>query len=454
MKASRYNRLFQAADGAWLAFNTWSTALAEVEPENLPFCRAILADPDGTPCDTDDKRAMREALIAGHFLVEDALDEVGTVKADLLRDRFSTEQLHLTIAPTLDCNFRCDYCYEEHLRVNMSRPVMDATVRWTEKLLRRSDLLHVTWYGGEPLLPKSWEVVQGLSSSFLDLTARQGKEYSAHIVTNGFLLNRAKMERLKELGVDLVQVTLDGPRAVHDQRRFLVGGGGTYDRIVENLKEIIDIAKVQLRVNVDQRNPMAALEVAEHLAELGLAQRMRLYLAMVTGDAKVCGNIQEMCYDTKEFAAAELEVYREAARRGLPLQKYPSRLAGAYCSADRLHGYVLAPSGLVFKCWHEVTMRPDGAIGSVLDEQEAFQKINEDHWLKWDALEKSGCRSCAVLPLCHGGCPLEAMEKNDPERGSCDTYRFNLEPLVELRYMAETGALRGDARAAAAGGAD
>ncbi len=451
MKASRYNRLFQAADGAWLAFNSWSTALAEVEPDQLDFYRTLLHDPDGTACDTADKRDMREALIAGHFLVDDAMDEVGTIKADLLRDRFSLEQLHLTIAPTLDCNFRCDYCYEEHLRVNMSKPVCDATVRWTEKQLARSDHLHVTWYGGEPLLAKSWDVVQRLSESFLELTTKIGKTYSAHIVTNGFLLNRAKMERLKELGVEMVQLTLDGPKAVHDKRRFLVGGNGTYDRIVENLKEIIDLTHVQLRVNVDQRNLMGALEVAEHMAELGLAHKMRMYLAMVTSDAKVCGNIQEMCYDTKDFAAAELEVYREAARRGLPLQKYPSRLAGAYCSADRLHGYVLAPSGLVFKCWHEVTMRPDRAIGSVLDEQEPFQKNNEDFWLKWDALEKSGCRSCTVLPLCHGGCPLEAMEKKDPERGSCDQYRFNLEPLVELRYMSEAG-IRPAPREAAVGG--
>ena len=203
---------------------------------------------------------------------------------------------------------------------------------------------------------------------------------------------------------------------------------------------------MQLRVNVDQRNPMAALEVAGHLAELGLAHKMRMYLAMVTSDAKVCGNIQEMCYDTQDFAAAELEVYREAARRGLPLQKYPSRLAGAYCSADRLHGYVLAPSGLIFKCWHEVTMRPEHAIGSVLDEQEPFQKQNEDYWLKWDALERAAAVRVPCCPCAMAGVPLEAMEKNDPERGSCDQYRFNLEPLVELRYLYRVGSPAGARR--------
>ncbi|MEN8008367.1 MAG: SPASM domain-containing protein, partial [Candidatus Krumholzibacteriota bacterium] len=136
----------------------------------------------------------------------------------------------------------------------------------------------------------------------------------------------------------------------------------------------------------------------------------------------------------------------------LPLQKYPSRMAGAFCSADRLHGYVIAPGGQIFKCWHEVTMHPDRAIGSVLDqEQQPYQKQNEDYWLKWDALERSGCRSCAVLPVCHGGCPLEAMEQDNSNIGSCDPYKHHLEPIVELKYLTEAGiagdpdALRGEA---------
>ncbi len=442
MKASRYNRLFQAEDGTWLAFNAWSTALATIDAHDLQFFRALLADPDDTVCDTAAKRQMREDMIDGHFLVDDDLDEPGTVKADLLRSRFAQDQLHVTIAPTLDCNFRCDYCFEEHLRITMSRPVRAALVSWVERRLAASDELHVGWYGGEPLLPRAYEVVQSLSEDFLRLTSARNKSYSAQLVTNGYLLDRPKMQRLAELGVERVQVTLDGPQAVHDRRRHLAGGGGTYERIVANLAEIVDLAQVQLRINVDQRNAMQALEVVEHLDALGLAGKVRCYLAMVTADAKVCGNIQETCYQIEDFAALELGVYREAARRGLPLQKYPSRLAGAFCSADRWHSYVVAPGGLLFKCWHEVTMRPDRAIGSVLDAQQPFQKINEDNWLKWDALEKPGCRACGVLPLCHGGCPLEAVAKNDPERGSCSHYLYNLEPLVELKYLDAAGLLR------------
>jgi uncharacterized protein len=435
MKASRYNRLFQASDGTWLAFNAWSTALAEIEPEQVDFLRSLLADPDGTACDSAEKRAMREGLLQARFLVPDEEDELSTARADLQRDRFRTDQLHLTIAPTMDCNFRCDYCFEEHLKVSMSKHVQDLLLTFSEEKLAQARALYVTWYGGEPLLPRSFPVLERLSEGFLRLTRPRGFEYEAHLVTNGFFLDRPKMERMVELGVTKVQVTLDGPPAQHDRRRHLISGRGTFERILQNLVDTVDLAQFQVRVNVDARNSMEALEVVQILVDAGLAGKVRPYLAQVTHDGAACGNIQELCYSSQDFARMEVEVYREAARRGLPLSRYPFRLAGAFCTADRLNGYVVAPNGLLFKCWHEVTMSPERSIGSLLDGQQPAQKVLEDRWIGWDALGKSGCRSCDVMPLCHGGCPLEAMRHPERDRGACEHYKFELESLLEVRHL-------------------
>jgi uncharacterized protein len=437
MKASRYNRLFQASDGTWLAFNSWSTALAEIDPEQLSFVQAILADPDNVPCDTAEKRGIREALIDAHFLVEDDMDELAAIKADLFRDRFSNDYLYLTIAPTLQCNFACDYCYEEHLKVNMSSAVENALVRWVEKRMQPINELHVTWYGGEPLLPKSYEAVERLSLAFMKMTEERGVKYSAHLVTNGYLLDRPNMQALADLGVNMVQVTLDGPPVIHDKRRHLVGGQPTFQRIFDNIKDIVDLAEFQLRINIDQRNVESALDVVEIIEKVGLGEKLRPYLAQVVSSGATCGNINEMCFSDEDFASTEIEIYREAARRNLRIARYPFRIAGAYCSADRVNAYVVAPNGSLFKCWHEVTLNPDKSIGSVLDEQEPFQKYNEDNWLGWDALEKSGCRSCDILPMCHGGCPLLAMRDLEWDRGACEHYKFHLEPLLELRYQVQ-----------------
>ncbi|MEQ8763733.1 MAG: SPASM domain-containing protein [Planctomycetota bacterium] len=448
MKASRYNRLFQTSDGTWLAFNSWSTALAEIEPENLDFLRALLAEPDTTPCDDDEKRAMREALVDAHFLVHSDEDELTTLKADLLRDRFSKERLDLTIAPTMNCNFRCDYCFEEHLKVTMSKPVAEALVKWTDERLQGAHALAVTWYGGEPLLPSAYPVVERLSHAFLGLAEKRGLTYDAHLVTNGFYLDRDKMKSLSALGVSKVQLTLDGPPEIHDRRRHLLGGKGTFWRIVENLENTVDLAEFQLRINVDRRNAMSALEVIEILVERGLAGKVRPYLAQVTFDGAACGNILEACYSNDDFARTELDIYREAAERGLPLTRYPFRVEGAFCIADRINGFVVAPNGSLFKCWHEVTMSPQSAIGSLLDGQQEFQKANEDRFLRWDAFEKTGCRSCDVAPLCHGGCPIEAMNHPEKDTGACEHFKFHLEPLLEIRH--QMGPIEGEGAGPAA----
>jgi uncharacterized protein len=135
MKASHYNRVFRASDGTWLAFNAWTTALAEIEPEQIDFIQALLAEPDATACDTPEKRAIRAGLLEARFLIHDEVDELATAKADLLRDRMRVDMLHFTIAPTMDCNFRCDYCFEEHLKVSMSKPVQDKLLAFSAEKL-------------------------------------------------------------------------------------------------------------------------------------------------------------------------------------------------------------------------------------------------------------------------------------------------------------------------------
>ncbi len=444
MKASRFNRLFQARDGAWLHFNAWTTALAEVAEGDLEFLRACLADPGGTEPTGEGERRLYEGLVHGGFLVEDEVDELARVKTRSMRDRFRTDRLMLTIAPTLDCNFRCDYCYEEHLRVTMSRPVREALLEFVAQRVDGLRDLWVTWYGGEPLLPPALEVVRALSRGFRELADRHGLGYGAELVTNGYLLDRSTMEELLGLGVERVQVTLDGPRDIHDRRRVHVDGTGTWDRILANLEQVADLAEIQLRINVDRRNAMACLDVVEELQRRGLERMVRPYLAQVTFDGAACGNVQEACYSSAEFARTEVEIYREAARRGLPLGRYPVRIPGAFCTADRALAWVVAPTGLLFKCWHEVTLAPGHSVGSLLDGQGPRQRAVEERWLAWDALEKRGCRDCDILPLCLGGCPLEALEHPERERGSCERYRYNLDGILEVRRLARGPSPAGD----------
>ena len=78
-------------------------------------------------------------------------------------------------------------------------------------------------------------------------------------ITNGYELD-AFLDLLKQIPFSSLQITVDGPEAVHDSRRYLAGGQGSYRRIMENIEKALAIGvSIHLRVNVNRSNLDSAL---------------------------------------------------------------------------------------------------------------------------------------------------------------------------------------------------
>jgi uncharacterized protein len=102
----------------------------------------------------------------------------------------------LTICPTMGCNFDCPYCFEDHSPGKMSAEVRDDVVALAERMLDASGSkdVHVTWFGGEPLLAP--DVIESLSERLMTLVEERGGEYRASIITNGYLLTQEVVDML------------------------------------------------------------------------------------------------------------------------------------------------------------------------------------------------------------------------------------------------------------------
>ena len=83
------------------------------------------------------------------------------------------------------------------------------------KLFKNTKFLRVTWYGGEPLL--QFEYIEKLSHRLMNMF----ENYNAHMITNAYLLDKAKSQKLKELKISAIQVTIDGLEKVHNERRLI-----------------------------------------------------------------------------------------------------------------------------------------------------------------------------------------------------------------------------------------
>ncbi|KTD85434.1 hypothetical protein UQ64_18140 [Paenibacillus etheri] len=85
------------------------------------------------------------------MLVEDDFDEIGLLKTKNNMARYDASNYSFTIAPTMECNFGCPYCFEEGFRYNTMTDEISAQITsFINRISLKSSSVGVCWYGGEP----------------------------------------------------------------------------------------------------------------------------------------------------------------------------------------------------------------------------------------------------------------------------------------------------------------
>jgi uncharacterized protein len=149
----------------------------------------------------------------------------------------------LILEVTQRCNFRCKYCVfsghyayqRSHNKTDMSWRTAKAAVDWFLKSSKKAEEKAITFYGGEPLL--RFELIKKI----VEYVKKKKVNIHYSFTTNGYLLgNRKIMDFLAKNGVTM-QISLDGPKEIHDKFRVNVGGGPTHAKIIENLKKLYDL---------------------------------------------------------------------------------------------------------------------------------------------------------------------------------------------------------------------
>ena len=435
MKPSSYNHFFPVpTSGVVLAYNAFNGALAEIEVENFPRVEQLLADPSIASNSQDHE--FLSCLEAGGFLIPDPVDQSAVIRTTAKKLRKMGSILGVTIAPTLACNFRCDYCFQARSSQLMSEATQNALLEFCDRYLQHAEALRVWWFGGEPTT--CMPILERVQSRLLELaTKHQAEVYSGEIISNGYLLDVAMARRLRDIKITRAQITIDGPQEVHDRRRKLAGGGGTFHRILDNLSAIVDILEVNVRINIDKDNSEAACQVAETLQQQGILPRVGVQFGHVLSTGEACADMRDRCFTDIDFSRTRIQIYERLREKGIYLIQNPVvRAAGASCAALAEGYYVIGPDGYMFRCWEDLSLGPDKSIGSVHAPSEADerQKQNVDAYRGWDPFNMSECRNCNILPVCMGGCPALSMQLNGGKQGNCVPAKYHLAELISLGY--------------------
>lgn len=440
MKKSRYNHFFPIEDGKTLGINCLSGCMVILTQSLMDEYKKLVASLDSPE---ESMSPLIEELKEGKFLVDDDFNELSYLKIAYRRKQFDNSALALTILPTLSCNFHCWYCYEEKETTYMTKETENDILVLAMANLRGKKSLSVTWYGGEPLL--AMNSIARISEGLSGICKAFGCEYSAQMVTNGYLLTRDVGLRLKEYGVKAVQVTIDGPRDIHNKRRRLSTGGETFDTIVRNLLDCTDLFHFIIRVNIDRQNVRYATDLLDLLCDVGLRGKADIYFAPTFDPGivekwvtfgKGCRDLlesqAEIYYDHPGFSEVEVTLSVEAIERGFPIRNFLN-FSGPQCSAISPNGFVIEPTGALQKCWQAVGDQSK-AIGHISQDVRLEGKILR--WLSFEPFSDPACVECNILPLCMGSCPYRALE-NAPFSLRCSPLKQNLSMMSRLLRISE-----------------
>jgi len=351
---------------------------------------------------------------------------------------------------TYTCNLRCKHCYEDAGR---HRPEM-STDEAMEALDVLSKIAHIglpalSFSGGEPLFRKD----------FFEVAAYAKKKVPyVSIATNGTLITKDIAKMLKDVGIDYVEISLDGAtKAVHDNFR---GVPGCFEKTLNGIRNCVDVGIDTCMATVIQKENLGEVEKilglaeelnvrfmhfnyiptgrAKALVELDLTPKERLHVLELIGErivnlylkakdeelrtGKSSVKVDRFFSTCPQYASVVKRLSQRVGERFTVSAHYAAKkgvenvanfLGG--CGAGRLY-IALEPNGDIKPCVFFPT-NEETVVGNILkddfddvwDNNELFWKLRSREELETYEINGHlvGCGACPDKYIC-GGCRARA----------------------------------------------
>jgi len=434
-----------------LVANPFYQVGTRIVPVDKSFMRSMFSKENGS-----------EAWLRGFALMMKGIRKYG------IRIPFTPAgPFHVVWNFTYSCNLKCKHCYED-AGYHRQELTTDQAFTAIDKLSEVANvgLPSLSFSGGEPLLRKDFFEVLAYAKNRIPYIS---------VATNGTLLTKENVKKLKDVGVDYIEISLDGASTeVHESFR---GVPGCFKKTMEGIRYCLDqkldtcIATTAHRENLDEIPKI--MELAENLGtrfmhfnyvptgraknhvELDLSPRERLSLLDVMGrkivylyikakeemqkKGKAGIEVDRFFSTCPQFASVVKKLSQEGGYRFTVSAHYAARkgvenlanfLGG--CGAGRL--YVgLEPNGDIKPCVFFPT-NEDTVLGNILKDDFEYIWGNSEMLWKLRTREKLenyevngktvGCGNCKDKYIC-GGCRARSYgyfngTLNGPDIGCID----------------------------------
>ena len=314
------------------------------------------------------------------------------------------------------CNERCRFCFNFDRDLSMgSKSLTFTQVDDLIEKFKKSKIFHVVLSGGETM------VKFDLLLYFMDKLKKNGFSTSMNSNLSIKALRKDRLQKLKSVGVEHISVSL--PSYKREVTDYLVNSKGTFDRIINGIKEATDTGiRVSANMVVQNKNQNDVYQTAKLAAQLGCQKifgtrlvgpdyDMSIDYDSIDDDSqienvltkKAALNILDQLVKAKEdFGINVGTVVSYPLCMLNDLEKYAD-FVGRGCPTQRGHRVGLLPSGEVMACTH----LPSETYGNVFKKD--LNEIYRDQ-IKWHdgSYHNPECALCDYRNICESGCRVDA----------------------------------------------
>ena len=421
LKMSKYT-LFQKNRDEYLLFNTFSKAFLGISFKDDKLKNKIDRLINGEILLENEQSADFNILVEQGILTNlYPEDEDKLLENNFYSNYFLGDVAAITLAPSLSCNLNCNYCYQAGYRQDKKNLLPG--ISWDENafefvknFIKSKGLKKITfiWFGGEPLI--YYQLLKKFSDNIKKYYADKPIKIKFDIITNGTLLSKDILLIFIDLPIDSAQITIDGPERIHNSMRPYINGGKTYQDIISNITQLLNITKVNisLRFNLSLENSDLKYyaefisTMAKNFGHFIKNRRLRLEYPVLANNAFLYKNQISLNEYSKNFITY-LKILSDAGIAKNKTFKYMP----PFCTARSNNSLLIGPGSDIYKCWEHIG-NPDYVIGNAIS---GLNKIKENEWkIIGSHYYHKKCLGCKLLPICMGGCPLKyGKYKAEPE---------------------------------------
>ena len=408
MKISKYTFMFDKNGQEYYVYNTLSNALMEIDKESYSLLFESRNTQKLSTADFDED--LWEALCINNIISDNDTDDYLKYKASITNIRKQRTGMHLTLAPTMDCCFRCHYCFEKYKEKKYMTPeIMDQIIKYVTSYPELKNI-KITWFGGEPLM--AVPQIEEFYDKFRDIWQ---EPFISNIITTGYHIDKESIRVMQKVGISSVQITLDGMKETHNKVKHLPSGEDVFERILSNIELLNDSApeiNITIRVNLTLENkeeyiPLHKLCLTRFYGRSNITISPAFVLDRGTGD--ICRSNNNIFFGHIERSKFILNL----AKNGINsvFVRYPEPFFNE-CAIRNEMAIAFDPEGYAYKC-SEVIGNKEYAIAKMNDDgilTDINQTILNRQLYGADTFDDPICSQCKYLPICNGGCPIQRIE--------------------------------------------